>query len=243
MLIANTELPGNATWVLDSLEGRPLIDAPFVELRVDGDWFIGFDGCNAYGARSEDGAPIADADGRFSVVYPGRTEMDCPEPEGVMDQADTYISALAQGERFRIVDDRLEIFDSGGTARLVFVKQPSLPGRPGDLVGTEWRLLPEGDGEAVRRATLVFLDDRLVTGATSCRNYVATYGASEGVAPAARRLSRRTDGRVPDRRPSQAAPSCDARWAVPHLQSNAMRCGDRSKGGASALNTTGQTPS
>ena len=178
---AATELPDDATWVLDSLEGRPLIDASFVALRVDGDWFVGFDGCNSYGGRSEDGAPIADADGRFSGAYPARTLMACAEPDGVMDQADAYISALAQGERFRIVDDRLEIFDSGSAARLVFVKQAPLPGRPVDLEGTEWRLLIEGDAmDGVRAATLAFLDDRLVTGATSCRDYVATYRASEG---------------------------------------------------------------
>ena len=142
---AATELPDDATWVLDSLEGRPLIDASFVALRVDGDWFVGFDGCNSYGGRSEYGAPIVDADGRFSGAYPARRLMACAEPDGVMDQADAYISALAQGERFRIVDDRLEIFDSGSAARLVFVKQAPLPGRPVDLEGTEWRLLIEGD--------------------------------------------------------------------------------------------------
>ena len=179
---AATELPDDATWVLDSLEGRPLIDASFVALRVDGDWFVGFDGCNSYGGRSEDGAPIADADGRFSSAYPARTLMACAEPDGVMDQADAYISALAQGERFRIVDDRLEIFDSGSAARLVFVQQAPLPGRPVDLEGTEWRLLPEGDAmDGVRAATLAFLDDRLVTGTTPCRDYIATYGVSEGV--------------------------------------------------------------
>ena len=84
---------------------------------------MGFDGCNHYDGRSKDGAPIADADGRLSVQDGFRTEEYCSEPQGIMDQADTYISALGQGERFRIVDDRLEILDSGGVTRLVFVKQ------------------------------------------------------------------------------------------------------------------------
>ena len=77
---AATELPGNATWVLDSLEGRPLIDASFVELRVDGDWFIGFDGCNAYGARSEDGAPIADAEARSRSCTRAARRWTLPSP-------------------------------------------------------------------------------------------------------------------------------------------------------------------
>ena len=84
---------------------------------------MGFDGCNRYSGRSKDGAPIADTDGKFSAPLHFFTERLCTEPQGIMDQADVYISALGQGERFRIVDDRLEILDSGGATRLVFVKQ------------------------------------------------------------------------------------------------------------------------
>ena len=142
---------------------------------------MGFDGCNHYGGRSKDGAPIADADGRFSVQDGFRTERLCPEPQGIMDQADAYISALWRGERFRIVDDRLEVLDSGGATRLVFVKQELLPGHPVELEGTGWRLLIEADAmDGVRAPTLAFLDDRLVAGATACRSYVATYQPSEG---------------------------------------------------------------
>ena len=175
-------LPGETLWILESLDGRPLIEESFATLlKVDGDWFGGFDGCNSYGGRSDDGVPIADADGRFSVQHPERTEQDCPEPEGIMDQADAYISALVQGERFRIVDDRLEILDSGGAVRLILVRQATLPGHPVSLEGTEWQLLTEGNAmDGVRAPTVVFLDHRIVTGVTACRNYVATYRASEG---------------------------------------------------------------
>ncbi len=144
------------------------------------DGFVGFDGCNHYDGRSKDGAPIADADGRFSVQDGFRTERHCPEPQGIMNQADAYKSALWRGERFRIVDDRLEILDTEGANRLVFVKQEPLPGHPVELEGTGWRLLIEADAmDGVRAPTLAFLDDRLVAGATECRSYVATYRASE----------------------------------------------------------------
>ena len=63
---AQTALAGHATWVLDSLDGRPLIEESIVTLKVDENWFGGFDGCNSYGGRSEDGRSIADADGMFS---------------------------------------------------------------------------------------------------------------------------------------------------------------------------------
>ena len=114
---AQTALPGHATWVLDSLDGRPLIEESIVTLKVDENWFGGFDGCNSYGGRSEDGTSIADADGMFSGPPHEKTVMGCVEPEGIMDQADAYTSALMQGQRFRVVGDRLEIFDRGVEAR------------------------------------------------------------------------------------------------------------------------------
>ncbi len=103
---AQTALAGHATWVLDSLDGRPLIEESIVTLKVDENWFGGFDGCNSYGGRSEDGRSIADADGMFSGLPLEKTDMGCVEPEGIMDQADAYTSALMQGEKFRVVGDR-----------------------------------------------------------------------------------------------------------------------------------------
>ena len=98
-----------------------------------------------------------------------------------MDQADAYTSALMQGERYRVVDDRLEILGSGDEATLVFIREKPLPGHPDDLAGTAWRLLAEDDAKGEARATTIaFLDDRLATGATACRDYLATYNAADG---------------------------------------------------------------
>ena len=178
---AQTALPGDATWILDSLDGRPIIENSFVTLKIDEDLLVGYDGCNSYGGRFEDGRPIADAVGMFSGPPMARTQRDCAEPEGVTEQADAYVSVLMQGERYRVVGDRLEIFDSGDATRLVFVRQAHLPGRPINLGGTAWRLMIEGDADGdTRAATLAFLDDRLVTGVTACRAYLATYSNSEG---------------------------------------------------------------
>ena len=178
---AQTALPGHATWVLDSLDGRPPIEESFVTLKVDENRFGGFDGCNSCGGRSEDGTSVAVADGMFSGPPHEKTAMDCIEPEGIMGQADAYTLALMQGQRFRVVGDRLENFDRGGEARLVFVREAPLSGRPNDLGGTAWRLLTEGGTNGdLRAATLAFLDDRLATGATACRAYLATYSISEG---------------------------------------------------------------
>ena len=127
----------------------------------------GFDGCNSYGGRSEDGGSVADADGVFSLPLVAVTVMLCLEPEGVMDQAGAYMSALFDGVRYRVAGERLEILDGDGAVRLVFVSRGALEGSVVDLSGTAWRLVMD-DGDA-RAATLVFLDDRLVVGDTACR--------------------------------------------------------------------------
>ena len=175
-------LPDDATWVLDSLDGRPLIEGTFISLEVDRDGLWGWDGCNSFASQPGDGAIVAQADGSFSTPKEIlRTLRGCKEPEALLsDQADAYMSALREAEKFRVVDDRLEIFDGAGVTRLVFLMQQPLPGHPVELMGTEWRLLPESHGEGMGRATLAFLNDRLVAGATTCRDYVATYRRLEG---------------------------------------------------------------
>ena len=150
---AATGLPDDATWVLDLLDGRPLIEETFISLELHGDRLWGLDGCNSFASQPGDGTIIAQADGSFStpkVIL--RTLRGCEDL--LSDQADAYMAALREAEKFRAVDDRLEVFDSAGATRLVFLRQQPLPGHPVELVGTEWRLLPEGDGEDMGAVTL-----------------------------------------------------------------------------------------
>ncbi len=179
---AATGLPDDATWVLDLLDGRPLIEETFISLELHGDRLWGLDGCNSFASQPGDGTIIAQADGSFSTPKEIlRTLRGCKEPEDLLsDQADAYMAALREAEKFRAVDDRLEVFDSAGATRLVFLRQQPLPGHPVELVGTEWRLLPEGDGEDMGAVTLAFLNDRLVAGTTACRDYVAAYRRLQG---------------------------------------------------------------
>ena len=173
-----TVLPSYGTWVLESLDGQPPIEESFVMMSVNEEWLEGYDGCNRYGGRIEDGTPVFDAGGKFSPALGTRTERDCHEPEGVMDQAEAYFSTLMRMDRFRVSGDRLEILDSGGAGRLVFVRQAPLSGDPIGLQGTGWRLLDQGEARA---ATMSFLDYGLVIGVTACRRpYVAAYRGSEG---------------------------------------------------------------
>ena len=127
---AQMALTGDGTWALDSLDGSPIIEDSVITVRIDENRLDGVDGCNSYGGRFEDGTLIADADGVFSIPPLAVTEMGCTEPDGVMDQADAYISTLLQGETYGVTGDRLEIIDNDGIARLVFVRDAPLPGRP-----------------------------------------------------------------------------------------------------------------
>ena len=113
---------GDGTWVLELLDGRSLIEEAVITITINGNHLDGFDGCNRYGWRNDEG-PIAGADGVFKIPGFDRTDQGCVEPEGVMEQADLYGSALLEAERYRVEGDRLEIIDGKGTVRLVFRRE------------------------------------------------------------------------------------------------------------------------
>ena len=179
--VPTIQVPDGSTWILQGLDGSPLIEGTFAWLNVDGHTFTGFDGCNNFGGRSEDGTPVAGAGGEFTLPPAASTLIGCQFPHGILDQADSYLELLRLGERFSVDGDRLEIVDSTGAARLVFVRQVPLSGRPAELPGTQWQLVGEGKGgDDVKAATLAFVDEHLVAGTTGCRGYVASYDSSGG---------------------------------------------------------------
>ena len=186
ILPAPTPLPGPAelsdgtVWVLEFLHDKPPIENTFLTLEVNADSFSGSAGCNRFGGRSEGGTPIARAGGAFSITLIERNLEGCPTA-AIGDQENEYMKALGKAKKFRVIGDRLEILETAGDATLVFIKQEALPGNPIELAGTQWRLLAEGDWEEDAPAvTLVFLDDYRAAGIAACRDYLATYGASEG---------------------------------------------------------------
>ena len=172
-----TQIPDGSTWTLQTLDGNPVLGGTFVWLRLDGDMYSGFDGCNTFGGRFEDGKPVASGDGEFAAPPTFRTLIGCSE--SIEGQGDSYIELLKQGDRFRVVDDRLEILEGGGEVRLIFVQQPPLSGSAVELVGTKWQMVAEDStGGDEKAATLVFVDDHLAVGTTACRGYLASYEAS-----------------------------------------------------------------
>ena len=179
--IEAAEIPNGIKWVLETVDGSPLLDDTFASLTVRGDWYGGFDGCNSFGGRTEDGTPIARADGTFTAPAGASTAMLCEQPAGLMEQTSSYVRALWRGETYRLGGDQLEILDGTGATRLVLVRQEPLLGRPVDLVGTAWQLVAEDDEDRDARApTLAFLTEHIVAGVTACRGYVAEYKLSDG---------------------------------------------------------------
>ena len=183
-----TASTGDGVWLLELLDGQPIIEKSVVTMRINGDQIEGFDGCNHYQGPIyvgpiEDGTPVAGTpvagpDGVFSLPSYAVSEVGCGESRG--SQADEYWSALHRGERYRVAGDRLEILDGEGATRLVFVREAPLPRQPVDLRGTSWRLITEDDVDNDERVTTLIFNGRQVTGSTACRDYLASYEMSEG---------------------------------------------------------------
>ena len=82
---AASETPDGVTWMLESVDGSPLTDDTFATVKVNADWYGGFDGCNAFWGRNEDGTLVAKPDGTFSAPGAAQTLMLCEGPDGIME--------------------------------------------------------------------------------------------------------------------------------------------------------------
>jgi len=164
-------------WVLDRLRGQPLLPATYIQLSLDRDGFGGFAGCNHYGGEYE-----AAAQGLLDFAEFAITAMDCPTPEGVVDQEQAYVEALRGARAYRLEGDQLLIQDGNGETILVYRQQATFAGDPADLPGTVWQLVsmdgqvPTGDSAI----TLAFHDERRASGHAGCRDYLALYESADG---------------------------------------------------------------
>ena len=186
-----TPSPADGIWVLELLNGQPVIEETTITLRITGNGLEGFTGCNRYGGLSVDGmpvpGPVAGADGVFSLPSFAVTHKYCgfidhEDPDVIVDQEDAYITALTEVERYRVAEGRLEILDGEGTVRLVFLGEAPLPRQPVDLRGTSWRLITDDDADNDEGVATLTFNGRLAMGSTACREYLAwySYEKSEG---------------------------------------------------------------
>ena len=56
----------------------------------------------------------------FSISDVASTEMWCSDPEGVMDQEQAFLAALASVASYRLAGERVELFDGMGGVILTF---------------------------------------------------------------------------------------------------------------------------
>ena len=119
--------PADGNWLLELLDGQPVIEKSEVRMRIERDRIEGFDGCNHYHgkilvglSKNRNGTPFTGPDGVFFLQAYGITKLGCEKR--MASQADQYWSALIGSPRYRVADGRLEILVAGAT-RLVFVRE------------------------------------------------------------------------------------------------------------------------
>ena len=173
-------LQPRVTWVLESLNGKPILKEAPIVLTIYDNSVGGNTGCNGYSIGRPFAPQITRPDGsymegEFSTGVPGQYWSGCPS-DAAIDQERDYVDALEGGRTFRIQGNRLEILDDGQNMTLRFVRQPPFPGHHPDLANTEWII--EGEGYP---AILAFIDDKVAVGVSSCWVDVFEYSTSNGL--------------------------------------------------------------
>jgi heat shock protein HslJ len=108
-------------WALIKLGGEALLPDTAPSAEFSADQISGSAGCNTYfGAYEVTGSEI-------SITDVANTEMWCMEPEGVMDQEQAFLAALASVASYRLAGAQLELLDATGGAILTFEPRSAEP--------------------------------------------------------------------------------------------------------------------
>ena len=101
-------------WVLVTLKGEPPLAASAPSAEFSEDQISGSTGCNTYFGTYEAGGD------ELSIGAVAVTEMWCMEPEGAMDQEQSFLDALASVAGYRLAGERLDLLDGTGETVLRF---------------------------------------------------------------------------------------------------------------------------
>ncbi len=101
-------------WALVTLGGESPLPGTAPSAEFTEDQISGSTGCNTYFSTYEVSG------GELSIGAVAVTEMWCMEPEGVMDQEQAFLDALASVASYRMAGERLELLDGTGEAILTF---------------------------------------------------------------------------------------------------------------------------
>jgi heat shock protein HslJ len=95
----------------------PLLDTE-ITLTFDADGKLSGKACNSFFGSYET------ASGTLNISQMGRTEMFCVEPEGIMQQEDQVLAALASAATYRVDGNSLEIRTAGDAIAVSLIKAP-----------------------------------------------------------------------------------------------------------------------
>lgn len=95
----------------------PLLDTE-ITLSFDADGKLSGKACNSFFGSYET------ASGTLKISEMGRTEMYCVEPEGIMEQEDQFLAALASAATYRVDGNSLELRTAGDEMAVSLTKVP-----------------------------------------------------------------------------------------------------------------------
>lgn len=104
----------NTRWNLIELEGQPLLDGTKITMDVHSNSIKGFSGCNTYRSSGD----IIIEKGHFQIHETARTTKDC-QPE-ILRQEVRFIELLTRARLYKVIGNRLYIYDNQGAIILVF---------------------------------------------------------------------------------------------------------------------------
>lgn len=101
-------------WVLVAMEGNPPLTGTAPSAEFSADQISGSAGCNHYfGTVAVKGSDITISDIES-------TEMYCMDPQGVMDQEQAFLAALASAVSYQLTESQLELLDAADRVILAF---------------------------------------------------------------------------------------------------------------------------
>ncbi|UCC86443.1 MAG: META domain-containing protein [Anaerolineales bacterium] len=104
------------SWLLTAYGRSNPIPGTTITATFEGGQMRGSAGCNSYGGSYQVRRDKIKLD-KMAV-----TLMACPEPEGILEQEQTFLSLVGDAQTFRLTDRQLQIFTSDGEA-LTFIPQ------------------------------------------------------------------------------------------------------------------------
>ncbi len=166
-----TDLLSDTGWLLTELAGSPVASSPAMTLNFfDNGKVDGSDGCNQYWSSYTAGNGIINISEEMAV-----TERACPG--SIMQQAETFTTALKQAVAYRTENGNLTLRAADGTISAVFRPQSQ------ELRGTSWDVSGYDNGQGTimrinnsgRKLTANFGTDGRVSGSSGCNSYSGDY--------------------------------------------------------------------